>query len=307
MCYYLAMKMILMGTGTSHGVPMIGCNCAVCRSDDPRDTRFRCSAYITDPARIVIDTGPEFRLQALKYGINALDAVLLTHSHADHLHGLDDLRIFSHTQSSDADPSNPRSMETEGKGIAIYANPTCLADVRYRFDYVFKEVQLGGGKPKLDLEDNSAFGPAKPLVINGLEILPVPLLHGQLEDSGYLLSETNPHDGKRSSIAYLTDLSSIAENSVKLIQENAGTLEHLVVDAIRIKPHSTHFHFNAALDLAERLEPRHTWFIHLTHDLSHVQVEEFTAASLSGYPALRRIVRDGGSVAPAYDGLVLEI
>ena len=305
-CYYLDMKMILMGTGTSHGVPMIGCNCAVCRSTDPRDTRFRCSAYITAPARIVIDTGPEFRLQALKYRIQALDAVLLTHSHADHLHGLDDLRIFSHTQSSDADPSNPRTMETEGKGIAIYANPTCLADVRYRFDYVFKDVQLGGGKPKLDLEDNSIFTPGNPLAINGLEILPVPLLHGRLEDSGYLLTETSPHDGRRRSIAYLTDLSCMPEESVALIRNNAGILEHLVIDAIRIKPHATHFHFNAALDIAEKLEPRHTWFVHLTHDLSHVQVEEFTAASLRNYPALFKIVREGGSVAPAYDGLLLE-
>ena len=303
------MKMILMGTGTSHGVPVIGCACAVCRSPDPRDTRFRCSAYIASPARIVIDTGPEFRLQAIRHGITGLDAVLLTHSHADHLHGLDDIRIFSHTKSSDANPANPRSLETEGKGLPIYANPACLRDVRYRFDYVFKDVQLGGGKPKLDLEDNSVFRPGSPLVIQGLEILPVPLLHGRLDDSGYLLTETRARDGRRHSIAYLTDLSSIPDESVKLIMENAcngGTLEHLVVDAIRIKPHSTHFCFNDALALADRLQARHTWFIHLTHDLSHEQVEAFIAASLRNYPALLRIVGEGGSVAPAYDGLVLE-
>lgn len=300
------MKMTLMGTGTSHGVPVIACDCAVCRSTDPRDTRLRCSAYITEPARIVIDTGPEFRLQAIRYGIRGLDAVLLTHSHADHLHGLDDLRIFSHTRSSDASPSNPRSLETEGKGIAIYTNPTCLRDVRYRFDYVFKEVQLGGGKPKLDMEDNSCFRPGNPLVIGGLEILPVSLLHGSLEDSGYLLSETSPRDGRKHSIAYLTDLSFIPEESVSLIQENAGILDHLVVDAIRIKRHSTHYNFTDALALAERLVPRHTWFVHLTHDLSHLQVEAFTAAILPEYPALLKAVREGGSVGPAWDGLVLE-
>ena len=300
------MKMTLMGTGTSHGVPVIGCDCAVCRSTDPRDTRFRCSAYITDPARILIDIGPEFRMMALKYRIQELDAVLLTHGHADHLHGLDDLRIFSHTCSSDANPSNPRSMETEGKGIAIYANPTCIEDVKYRFDYVFKDVQLGGGKPKLDMEDNSCFTAGKPLVINGLEILPVPLLHGKLDDSGYLLSETSPRDGRRHSIAYLTDLSSIPDASVGLIKENAGLLDHLVIDAIRVRPHATHFNFSGALDLAERLAPRHTWFIHLTHDLSHLQLEEFSAAILHEYPVLRQTVQEGGSVAPAYDGLVLE-
>ncbi len=300
------MKMILMGTGTSHGVPVIACDCAVCRSSDPRDWRLRCSAYICSPAQIVIDTGPEFRLQAIKYGIRNLDAVLLTHSHADHLHGLDDLRIFSHTRSSDASPANPKSLETEGKGIAIYANPTCIKDVTYRFDYVFKEVQLGGGKPKLDLEDNSRFSAGNPLIIKGLEILPIPLLHGNLDDSGYLLTETSPEDGRRHSIAYLTDLSFISEESIALIRENAGILDHLVIDAIRIKRHSTHYNFSNALDLAERLSPRHTWFIHLTHDLSHVQVEEFTAAILRKYPDLLQTVREGGSVGPAYDGLILE-
>ena len=300
------MKMVLMGTGTSHGVPVIACGCAVCRSADPRDTRLRCSAYVSSPARLVIDTGPEFRLQALRYGIRTLDAVLLTHSHADHLHGLDDLRIFSHSCSSDASPDNPNSLETEGKGIAIYANPGCIEDVRYRFDYVFKDVQLGGGKPKLDMEDNSRFTAGNPLVIRGLEIRTVPLLHGTLDDSGYLLTEASPRDGRRHSIAYLTDLSRIPEESVALLRENAGTLDHLVIDAIRVKRHATHYNFSSALDLAERLSPRHTWFIHLTHDLSHLQLEEFTAAILKNYPKLLQTVRKGGSVGPAYDGLVLE-
>mgnify|MGYP000434857833 CR=1 FL=1 len=147
------MKMVLLGTGTSHGIPCIGCNCAVCRSKDKRDTRLRCSAYVTHKntdgtfVHILIDVGPEFRIQALRHRIRAVDAVLLTHSHADHLHGLDDLRIFSHTASSDNTP------ESLGEGLPIYANKHTIRDVKKRFAYIFKETQTGGGKPKIALKD----------------------------------------------------------------------------------------------------------------------------------------------------------
>ena len=104
------MKMVLLGTGTSHGVPVIGCNCKVCRSEDPRDNRLRCSAYLQEPASILIDVGPEFRIQALRYKINRVDALLLTHAHADHLHGIDDLRIFSHSKAYD--PHNRRDRKS---------------------------------------------------------------------------------------------------------------------------------------------------------------------------------------------------
>ena len=123
--------MILMGTGTSHGIPVIGCDCAVCRSDDVRDKRLRCSLYVSEPASVVIDTGPEFRIQALRCGIKRLDAVLLTHSHADHLHGIDDLRVFSHTKS--VDPSFNGECETFGEGLPIYANSQTVNDIENRF------------------------------------------------------------------------------------------------------------------------------------------------------------------------------
>ena len=302
------MKMILMGTGTSHGVPVIGCDCVVCKSQNPKDTRLRCSAYITSPAQIVIDTGPEFRIQALKYHIKHLDAVLITHSHADHLHGLDDLRIFSHTESADAG-TNPRGRETEGRGLPIYANAGTVEDIRNRFDYIFKTVQVGGGKPKIDLECADCFVSGKPLVIQGLEILPVPILHGHLKDSGWLLSQYSSADEKKHSIAYLTDCSTIDESSVSLIQESCGILDYLVIDGLRQKPHATHFSFAQALEVAERLRPRHTCLIHITHDMFHEDIDSYVSNLVETddrFCNLRSILHSGGSVAPAYDGMELK-
>lgn len=296
--------MILMGTGTSHGVPVIGCTCSVCRSRSRKDKRDRCSAFVSEPAQLVIDTGPEFRLQAIRHRIKSLDAVLLTHPHADHLHGLDDLRSFSHTQSSDCNPANPRSLETQGNGLPVYANASTIAHIRKAFDYIFRTVQLGGGKPKLDLVDCAAFSAAHPLQVKGLEIIPVPLLHGELPDSGWLLTETR--GGVRHSIAYLTDCSLVPEDSIRLVQERSGVLEHLVIDGLRVKPHATHLCFEEALAVAGQLGARHTWLTHVTHDLSHRGICKFVDGVLPGYPALQAIVQQGGSVGPAYDGLVLK-
>ena len=125
--YNKVVKMVLMGTGTSHGVPVIGCKCKVCLSERTEDKRMRCSALVScGETRIVIDTGPEFRIQALKYGLSRLDAVLITHSHADHVHGLDDIRIFSHTRP-DVYYSSNASAETAGAGLPIFANATTVS------------------------------------------------------------------------------------------------------------------------------------------------------------------------------------
>ena len=365
------MQMILMGTGTSHGIPVIGCGCKVCTSRDKKDKRFRCSAYITSGdtsekkkrtsensisrTDIVIDTGPEFRMQALKYHIRRLDAVLLTHSHADHLHGLDDLRIFSFVKPKEcaadkqalADRANacpgaddssggqavssachaaisPDNVAGAGQGdmscaghvanpyfkadmkpLPIYANSTTIADVKNRFDYVFHEVKQGGGKPQLDMCDCAPFTPEAPLVINTLQILPVPLLHGTLQDSGWLISEVES-DGKKHSFAYLTDCSCVPEASIKLILEQAGILDHLVIDGLRVKPHSTHFSFNEALSCAEKIGAKHTWLTHICHDKSHRDIEKYVKQQLHSYPVLESIVAQGGTVGPAWDGLTLK-
>lgn len=319
------MKMTLLGTGTSHGIPCIACHCHVCTSKDERDKRLRCSAYVTNENKngtvthLQIDTGPEFRLQCIKYGIEAIDAVLLTHSHADHLHGLDDIRVFSHTLGSDKieelknNPENagipPKMLEISAnkKGINLYANRQTIQDVKNCFDYIFKpNTQIGGGKPKLNLVDCAEIEKNPPKEFGDLTVTPIPLKHGELDDSGWLISRENDEDGKIHSIAYLTDTSFVPPESIQLLKEKGGFIEHCVIDGLRVKPHSTHFGFRQAMDVAEQIKPRHTWFIHICHLMTHVEILEYAKSQLSDYPNLSEIVNNGGSVGPAYDGLVLE-
>lgn len=306
------MKIILLGTGTSHGIPCIACDCAVCNSSDPRDKRLRCSAYITNQnkdgteSHILIDIGPEFRIQAITHKIKAVDAVLLTHSHADHLHGLDDIRIFSHTISS-SHLTNPDSgKETSGPGITIYSNAQTLRDVQRRFDYVFKPTQIGGGKPKLRLESDSVFSSETPAEFGDLKITPIPLRHGELDVTGWLIAKTCA-DGTVRSFAYLTDCSSIPDSSTRTIIDSGGTIEQCVIDGLREIPHSTHFSYMQAMEVAEKICPRHTWFTHICHLKSHVEISEYIQAHLHSFKNLSEIVRNGGSVEPAYDGLSFEI
>ncbi|MDE5899691.1 MAG: MBL fold metallo-hydrolase [Treponemataceae bacterium] len=331
------MRLTLLGTGTSHGIPCIACDCPVCRSSDSRDNRLRCSAYASHrtadggEAHILIDIGPEFRVQALKYGITAVDCVLLTHSHADHLHGLDDIRIFGHTTSSDerrgtdesdcrapagseppADQPELPQTETRGGGkpdaarrqIPLYANRQTIRDVRSRFSYIFKRTQTGGGKPSLSLQNCARLAEKNPPDTGGIRVRPVPMLHGTVRTTGWLLSVPGT-DGRMHSIAYLTDCNAISGRTLRELRGEADVLEHLVIDGLREKPHSTHFSYLEALAAAEALRPRHTWLTHICHTMSHVQISSYLRAHLAGFPALESIVRGGGSVEPAYDGLVL--
>jgi len=264
---------------------------------------MRASALVqTDDASVVIDTGPEFRMQALRCHLMHLDSVLLTHSHADHLNGLDDIRIFSHTKS--VDPSNPASKETEGLGLPVYANSVTIRDTKNRFDYIFMPVKEGGGKPKIDLEDTKAFSENNPIRIGSIRAIPLPIMHGHLECNGYLLYEDAPLQ-ERKSIAYLTDCSQVPEKTFELIKKNSGSLEHLVIDGLREKPHSTHFSFEQALAAAETLAPRHTWLTHITHNKSHREIQEYIREVLYKFPLLSSVVESGGSVEPAWDGLEL--
>ena len=297
-----------MGSGTSHGVPVIGCDCPVCKSKDPHDKRYRASAFVTDgKSNIVIDTGPEFRVQALRQGIKTLDAVLMTHGHADHLHGLDDVRIFSSTKQNGVWHRQTSFFDSllnrHGDGLKVFANSRTKKIIFNHFDYIFMHTQKGGGKPRIDLWDVNEFSEKHPLTIGEMSIIPVPMLHGKLNSTGYLFTDVN----NSHSIAYLTDLNYISNESVSLINRAKGSLDHLVIDALRIRKHSTHFNFDEALALSERLKPRHTWFTHLTHDLSHVQVQKYIDENLSKYKNLELIVKEGGSVSPAYDTLELSV
>jgi phosphoribosyl 1,2-cyclic phosphate phosphodiesterase len=271
------MKLIILGSGTSHGVPMVGCACAVCRSKDPRDKRMRASLYIEGRRgeRALIDTGPEFRLQAIRAGIDRLDALFLTHPHADHIHGMDDVR--------------PLSRE---KPLPVYGNGETIRELRERFSYVFRETQRGGGKPRLLPEEISGR-----IQLGGLSFSPVPVKHGNLDILGWKIEEAGDPGSGGKSVLYLTDTSEIPESSRPLTVRP----EILIIDGLRQRPHETHFTFKQALDAAVEMGARHTWLTHICHDCFHREIEDYCRA----YREEKKLT--GLTMAPAYDGLELNL
>lgn len=234
-------RVTFLGTGTSQGVPQIACDCAVCRSTDPRDTRLRPSIFLEVPGRahILVDTTPDFRQQALNYGIRRLDAVLFTHSHADHILGLDDIRRFNFLQ---------------GGPIPCYANGFAWDIIKRSFYYAFDGLpRLGGGVPQVDVHEVAA----EPFIAAGLRIVPVPLWHGRMPILGFRFGN----------FAYLTDTNRIPDESWELI---AG-VEVLVLDALRDEPHTTHFTVAEALEAIARAAPRRAYLTHMTHDLGYAE------------------------------------
>lgn len=295
------MILTFLGTGTSHGVPVIACDCAVCKSTEPHDKRTRSSVYIQlepdngESKYILIDIGPDFRTQALRENIRQIDAVLLTHSHADHLHGIDDLRTFSCIMSHK--PENPQNEKYDKPPIPIYTNKTAGWILKGCFPYLFSEKAEGGGHAKISvIEQTDSFR------IGKTEITPVPMMHGHMETSGWLLTEFS--DEGQKSIAYLTDCNFISDESIRLIQkkcqlENGGRLLHLVIDGLRIKEHSTHFNFLQALEAASKIGGEHIWFTHLTHNSSHEETAAYLKEHRVEFPGLA----SAKSILPAYDGL----
>jgi phosphoribosyl 1,2-cyclic phosphate phosphodiesterase len=253
-------QVTILGSGTSHGVPMIGCACAVCRSADPRDTRWRPSILIEFPdgVRVLVDTTPDLRAQALRFNIDRVDAILFTHSHADHILGLDEARRYNHLQRA---------------AVPCYADARTLQDIRRTFSYIFSaDPGEGGGVPKIDL-----FTLAGPFCLGRHEIVPVPLFHGSRPILGFRIG----------SFAYLTDTNRIPEASWPLLDG----VTVLVLDALRDRPHPTHFTIAEALAVAARVDPRQTYFTHICHELGH-------AATCARLPA---------GVELAYDGLSFEL
>ena len=235
------MKVTVLGSGTSHGVPMIDCDCAVCTSVDPRNTRLRPAILVTtdEGANILVDTPPEMRLQMLQNHVRRLDAVLYTHSHADHIFGLDDVRVFNYRT---------------GRPIPVYAEPDVLDDLRRIYNYIFVPTQAGGGKPQVDLVPIS---PDVLLTLHGLEVLPLRVCHGRLPVLSFLFD---------CRFAYVTDVSEIPAETWPHLKG----LDLLMLDAVRREPHSTHFHLDAALDVISHLRPKRTLLTHLSHDYDHV-------------------------------------
>lgn len=236
------MKITVLGSGTSAGVPTLGCTCAVCQSTDPRDNRLRPSILIEHDGRVIlVDTTPDFRQQALRAHIGRLDAILFTHAHADHIMGLDDVRPFNFRQ---------------GAPIPIYAAADTLASIRQSFSYIFAERKIETFIPKLELHtltDHASFD------LFGLRFTPVPVKHGPHQIYGYRFGDA----------AYLTDHSDIPDASKELLRG----LDVLFLDALRHKPHPTHSTVRKSLDHVEELRPRRAFFTHICHDLPHEQTE----------------------------------
>jgi phosphoribosyl 1,2-cyclic phosphate phosphodiesterase len=239
---------------------MIGCTCNVCRSTDPRDKRLRPSIYLDIPthAKLLVDTGPDLRQQALVHEVMRIDAVLFTHGHADHILGLDELRRFNALQ---------------GGAIPCYADASTWRTLRQTFSYIFDGVaRLGGGIPELQPHEITG-----PFAVFGVRVVPVPLWHGVMPVLGFRFGN----------LAYLTDCNRLDDRAWELVEG----VETLIIDALRDRPHSTHFNVKEALDVVARIKPRRAFTTHMTHDLGH----EATSARL---PA---------GVELAYDGLVLDV
>lgn len=263
-------SLTFLGTGTSMGVPTLGCNCEVCTSADPRDRRLRPSVMVrwndtADPTpsrqrAVVIDTGPDFREQALRSGLKHVDAVLYTHSHADHILGLDDLRPLSFKAFR------------EGGPIPLYASAETVAVLERIYEYTFSPHATYPNRARVRLHPL-----AEHTSIHGVDFVRVPLMHGQMEIVGYRFGRA----------AYLTDVSDIPEESFALLEG----LDHLVLSALRHKPHPSHATVQQALGWARRIGAKHTWLTHIAHELGH----EATNRTL---PA---------GVALAHDGLTVPV
>jgi phosphoribosyl 1,2-cyclic phosphate phosphodiesterase len=260
MLHSSSVRVLFLGTGTSHGVPMIGCDCDVCRSTDPRDSRTRPSIVIDcdDGMRVLVDTTPDLRSQALRHDLRRIDAILFTHSHADHVMGLDEVRRYNWLSRAP---------------MPVYGDAPTLREIRRTFAYIFEpDAPKGGGVPDIRL-----FNIGGPFCLGREVVQPVPIRHGPWDILGFRVGR----------FAYLTDCNGIPATSLGLLQG----LDCLVLDALRRRPHPTHFTIDQAVEMARQVGARQTLFTHIAHELGH----EETCASLPDTMAL------------AYDGLSVQV
>jgi len=249
------MRLTFLGTGTSFGVPQIGCDCAVCRSTDPRDKRTRSGAVLEAAgSTILIDTPPELRLQLISAGVTQVDAVVYTHEHADHINGIDDLRIFSVRQR---------------KPLPLFGPEETLNRLRASFNYIFDDSVRpyeGTSKPRLTLHPTT---PGRMTSIAGVETLPLAFEHGHLRVFGYRFDR----------LAYITDVKVIPPAE----REQLRGLDVLVLNALWWRPHPTHLSISEAIEVARELGARRTYLTHLTHETGHAELEAQLPAGI--FPA----------------------
>ncbi len=251
------MRLTLLGTGTSTGVPSIGCECETCRSDDVRDKRLRVSILIEHGGQtVLVDTSSDFRQQALRHQIKWLDAILVTHCHVDHIFGLDDIR-----------PINFRHGP-----LGLYANQIAWRDIRRIFKYIFEPSHFGGGLPQIvphTVEPGASFCIGRDMVVTPLEVI-----HGRLPVIAYRFND----------FAYATDLSEIPAATLDGLRD----LDVLVLDCLRLKPHATHLSLESALSYVEELKPRRTYFTHIAHDIKHARDSKLLPPGVEfGYDGLK--------------------
>lgn len=250
------MHLTLLGTGTSQGVPVIGCTCKVCASVDPRDQRLRTSALCSiEDVNIGIDCGPDFRQQMLSASVQELQAILITHTHNDHVAGLDDVRPFNFSMN---------------RHMPIYGLKEHIDDIRNRFEYIFEKSPYPGA-PRIDLIE---IEPYVPFEIHGIDILPMLLRHGALDVLGYRIQDK----------AYLTDTNHIPERSLSLLKD----LQILVLDALHHREHHSHFNLEQAIAVAETINADRTFLIHVSHHMGlHREIEDLLPANIHlGYDGL---------------------
>lgn len=252
------MEIVFLGVGSSAGTPVIGCGCKTCLSADPRNQRARCSiaVHMENGAVLLVDTGPDLRLQALREKLTRVDAVLYTHYHADHLNGLDDLRSFCHLQR---------------QPIPVFGNEVTMQGIVQRFGYAFPQhEQHHWDKPVL-----RAHAVDGPFAVSGVEVIPVPVMHGKhYEILAYRIGN----------MAYLTDVSDISAASMEKLQG----LDILLLDCLRYRPHPTHFSMEEAVAWAQKIGARETWLIHMTHELEYAELSaQLPAGIRPAYDGLR--------------------
>ena len=227
-------QLTFLGTGTSQGVPMIGCGCEVCKSTDPRDKRLRSSVLVKhEGLRILVDAGPDFRYQMLRAGVSSLDAILLTHNHKDHTGGLDDIRAFNYL---------------EKKATQIYCEKYVEESLRKEYSYAFEEIRYPGA-PEWDVHIIDD----KPFTVNGVEIIPIRGRHFKLPVLGYRFGN----------IAYCTDMNHIADEEYEKLQN----LDHFIINCVRRGRHISHYSLEQAIEVAQKVGAKHSWLTHLSHQL----------------------------------------